>query len=118
MKAGREHRVPLTPLLLQLLAEQPRIETVELVFPSRRLSPISDMTMLKVLKENVAPGITVHGWRSTFSDWANSRGFGRDHIEDQLAHVIGSDVERAYRRGDYLEQRRPMMAQWEEYLCR
>lgn len=111
MKASVLHRVPLLPEMIA----PPKINGADLVFPSSRLRPLSDMTLAKAQKSAEIGG-TPHGWRSTFSDWANGAGYRREYIEDALAHQIGSAVERAYRRNDYLEQRRPMMEAWRDYL--
>jgi len=116
MKAGRVHRVPLNQPVQQLLSGLRRMAGTELVFPSTRGGPISNMTMAQEMKRSGLKEFTVHGWRSTFSDWANNAGFRRDFVEDALAHQIGNAVERSYRRGDYLEQRRELMDAWGEYL--
>lgn len=116
MKARRPHRVPITPPLAAYLANQPRITGTPLVHPGTGGRPMSDMTMSKAMKGAGLDDFTPHGWRSTFSGWANAQGWGRDLIEDQLAHQIGNAVERAYRREDFLERRRPLMTAWAGYL--
>ncbi len=116
MKARRAHRVALCGIAADWLATLPRIGGCALVFPSSRLGPISNMTISKAMKGADLGAYTPHGWRSTFSDWANESGWPRDHIEDALAHRVGSETERAYRRGDWLEQRRPLMDAWCNYL--
>lgn len=117
MKARRQHRVPVTPLLAQHLGTQPRWADTTLVHPGQQGRPMSDMTLAKALTGSGWREATPHGWRSTFSDWANGEGWPRELIEDQLAHQIGTAVERAYRRGDYLERRREMMEAWETYVA-
>ncbi len=117
MKARRAHRVPMTPVLRQHLASVPRFGDSPLVHPGQSVGrAMSDMTISKCLKVAGYGQATPHGMRSTFSDWANAEGFSRDLIEDQLAHILGSDVERAYRRSDFLERRRPMMLSWERFV--
>ena len=80
------------------------------------------MTLTKFLREKNAPSdisgrhATVHGFRSSFRDWASEHGFSRDLAERALAHSIKDGVEAAYHRTDLLEQRRPMMAKWSQYL--
>lgn len=117
MKARKPHRVPVTPVLARLLDGLPRLDRTDLVLPSSRLGVVSDMTLAMALRRVEIAG-TVHGLRSTFSDRANGEGWRRELIEDQLAHQIGSEVERAYRRGDFAEQRREMMDAWEHYLTK
>lgn len=115
MKAGKPHRVPITGPMRLILDNQPRMVGSPYVFPSSRQGMISDMTMSKSMKTSGIVG-TPHGWRSTFSDWANAQGHRREYIEDQLAHVVGSDAERAYRREDWLRHRVSIMAEWAGYL--
>ena len=77
------------------------------------------MTMAKVLKTLNASEFTVHGFRSTFRDWAHEEtNHAREIAEAALAHAVGDHVERAYRRGDALVKRRALMAEWAEYLSR
>lgn len=111
MKAGRDHRVPLTPVMRELLP--PR--GTGLVFPGTKGAPLSDMT-LAACHKRLGIDATVHGWRSTFADWAVVS--GKDHrlVEDALAHQLGSEVERAYRRTDYYDRRVDLMRQWEFFL--
>lgn len=118
MKAGREHRVPLSDAALALLKALPRVDGGELVFPSPKGGALSDMTLTAVtrrLKVDAVP----HGFRSTFRDWAAERThYPRDVAEMALAHAIGDKVEAAYRRGDLYEKRRLMMADWAAFLAR
>lgn len=120
MKAKREHVVPLTGRAKELLASAAEHRTSSkadaAIFPGSARKAISDMTMLRALRE-VAPGATVHGWRSTFRDWiAECTAFDGEIAEMALAHTIGNKVERAYRRGNLVEKRRTMMAAWDTYL--
>ena len=115
MKSGRVHRVPLVPRAVEILATLvPAAERHGLVFPgARRGHPMSDMTMASVLKRMKLAEFTVHGFRSTFRDWAGDRThFPRELAEAALAHVVGDSTERAYRRSDALERRRELMLAW------
>lgn len=119
MKAGREHRVPLSDAALALLAEAETLtgRRAGLVFPSRqRDKALSDMTLAAVLKR-LEVAATPHGFRSSFRDWAEEAGaFAFEVKEAALAHVVKSKTERAYRRGDLFEQRRAMMAAWASFV--
>lgn len=112
MKAKRPHRVPLTPRCIAILDELRQMGS-EWVFPGqRRGRPLSNMAMLELLRR-LEVDATTHGFRSTFRDWAGDHtSFPREIIEAALAHVVGSETERAYRRGDALERRRDLMAAW------
>jgi integrase len=120
MKAGREHRVPLSDAALNVLeALKPlRKAGSDLIFPSPKKlrSPLSDMTLTAVLRRMGRPDLTVHGFRSTFRDWAaESTGYAREVAEMALAHAIGDKVEAAYRRRDLLEKRRQLMDDWARF---
>lgn len=116
MKAGKEHRVPLSPSALDLLAKLPRIAGTDIVFPAPRGGPLSDMTLTAVLRRMKVPA-TAHGFRSTFRDWAAERtNYPRDVAEMALAHTIGDKVEAAYRRGDLFAKRSRMMADWAKFI--
>lgn len=117
MKAKKEHRVPLTGRSLEILKALPR--EGEFVFPGGRKGvPISNMAMAEVLKRMGRFDITVHGFRSTFRDWAAERTSYPNHvIEMALAHVVGNKVEAAYRRGDLFEKRRRLMTDWATYCA-
>jgi integrase len=118
MKAGKEHRVPLSDEALALLTALPRMVGNELVFPAPRGGVLSDMTLAAVLRRMKAPAVP-HGFRSTFRDWAAERtAYPRDVAEMALAHAIGDKVEAAYRRGDLFEKRRLMMADWARFLAK
>ena len=115
MKARREHRVPLSKQAVALLAEQARVEGCDLVFPGTKGQPLSDMTLTAVMRRM---GLTAvpHGFRSTFRDWAaECTSYEKDVVEMSLAHTIESKVEAAYRRGDMLEKRAPLMQAWADY---
>jgi integrase len=119
MKAGREHRVPLTDRCIEILTamaplRRPAVDGADpLVFPGlKRGKPLSDMTLAAVLKRKKV-AVTVHGFRSTFRDWAAERtSFPREVAEAALAHTIENETEAAYRRGDLFEKRRRLMSAW------
>jgi len=114
MKAGREHRVPLSQRATHILARLSDQRSTDFVFPGQsRDNPISHMAMDKVLRRMKIENATVHGFRSSFRDWAgNETDYPRDLIETALAHVIGDKAEQAYRRSDALEKRRTLMEAW------
>jgi integrase len=118
-KSGREHRVPLTERAVEILASLPREEGNDHVFiGARRGKGLSNMAMLELLRGMVENGLTVHGFRSSFRDWAGERtNFPRELAEAALAHVLPDKTEAAYRRGDALEKRRQMMAAWARYCA-
>ena len=112
MKAGAEHRVPLSEAALALLTILPRMAGTHLVFYAPRGGILSDMSMTAVTRRMDAACVP-HGFRSTFRDWCAERtNYPRDLAEMALAHTIGDKVEAAYRRGDMLEKRRRMMTEW------
>jgi integrase len=116
MKAGREHKVPLSAAALQILREQNAGPGSDLVFPSPTGRAISDMTMTAVMRRMGVAKVP-HGFRSTFKDWAMEKTkFPSEMSEMALAHAIGNKTEAAYRRGDMLERRRKMMADWAKFL--
>ena len=121
MKAGREHRVPLSPSALAILttlkALAVQIQAVEdgdFVFKVGLGSkPLSNMAMLMLLRRMRRADLTAHGFRSTFRDWCAERtNFPSEVAEMALAHTVGDKVEAAYRRGDLFEKRRALMEQW------
>jgi integrase len=125
MKAGREHRVPLSDAALDVLENVKPLTLITdgmpdpaaPVFPGpRRALPMSNMTMLMLLRRMKREDLTAHGFRSTFSDWAAERtAYPREVVEMALAHTIGDKVERGYRRGDLFEKRRRLMADWARF---
>jgi integrase len=123
MKTGKEHRIPLTDAAINLLRNLPRFEGSPYIFPSASGGKISDMTISAVMRRqgfiDARSGRTAvpHGLRSTFRDWAAERTeFPSDMAEIALGHTVGSEVERAYRRGDMVEKRRAMMDAWGRFL--
>jgi len=115
MKAGREHRVPLSDKAVQLLKTLPH--DGKFVFPgSKPGKPLSNMAMLMLLRGYRDDGVTVHGFRSAFSTWARERtDYPREIVEACLAHASGDAVELAYRRTDFLDKRRELMVRWDQF---
>ncbi len=117
MKGWREYRVPLSDRAIEILSDLPR--EADFVFPGARAKrPLSNMAMLELLR-GMRPGLTVHGFRSTFRDWAaETTNYPNHVVEMALAHVISDEVEAAYRRGDLFEKRRRLMNDWAKYCAR
>jgi len=132
-KTGKEHRIPLTSEMRDLLLSLPRGEPHDLVFPAPKGGKLSintlRATMIRMHEANLARGghgyidpnirnrkAVPHGLRSTFRDWALELGYDREMAEMQLSHSIGSEVERSYRRSDNVERRRAMMEAWGRFL--
>lgn len=116
-KARREHRVPLSDRALDILKKTMSRRLNDLVFPGQKGRPMSDMSLSAVLRR-LKVDATVHGFRSSFRDWAgDATDYPRDLAEAALAHLVGDETERAYRRGDALERRRALMEDWAQYLA-
>lgn len=117
MKAGREHRVPLTARAVSILKQFNEAKQSDFVFPGQKPGkPLSNMAMEMVLRRMKIKNATVHGFRSSFRDWAgNESSYPREVAEAALAHVVGDQTEQAYRRGDALEKRRKLMEEWTSY---
>jgi len=116
IKGGREHRVPLSDRAIEILGLLQREEGNPFVFIGPRRGGLSNMAMASVLGRMGRDDVTVHGFRSTFRDWAADRSNHQNHIvEMALAHVVGNAVEAAYRRGDLLDKRKRLMADWANY---
>ncbi|PKP98246.1 MAG: recombinase [Alphaproteobacteria bacterium HGW-Alphaproteobacteria-13] len=119
MKARETHVVPLSAPVVALLRKRwnERTSDTGLVFSSRNDKPISDVTMTKLLRDDGITGVTVHGFRSSFTDWAaETTDFPKEVADKALAHKLPNKVEAAYRRTDFFEKRRSLMALWAEYL--
>lgn len=118
MKAGREHRVPLSPVALALVKPLIDTGTSEFLFPaSKGNRHLSNMAMLQLLKRMKREDLTVHGFRSTFKDWAReTTDYAREVSEAALAHIIGDQTEAAYARGDLFMKRASLMQDWSNYL--
>ena len=118
IKAGRQHRCPLSDRVLEILQGLPTEEANEFVFIGPRAGGLSDMAMASVLQRMDRKTITVHGMRSTFRDWAAERtNFPNHVVEMALAHAVGNAVERAYRRGDLFDKRIDLMKAWASYCA-
>lgn len=117
MKAGREHRVPLSARAISILRALHKVKSGAFVFPGQaRGKALSNMAMEMVLRRMKLQDATVHGFRSSFRDWAgNVSNFPREIVETALAHVIGDKAEQAYRRSDALDKRRKLMEAWAAY---
>jgi integrase len=118
IKAGREHRVPLQPAAIALLGKAGHAD--DLVFPSpvKDGKPLSDATLAAVLERMGRTDITVHGFRSTFRDWAGeTTTHAREVIETALGHKLKDKAEAAYARGDLFQKRRRLMQDWANYLA-
>ena len=117
MKAKAEHRVPLVAEAVTIARELVGLDPV-LVFPGQKPGrPLSDMTLAAVLKRMKRDDITVHGFRSTFRDWAAEKtDVPREIAELCLAHSVGNAVERAYRRSDLFDKRRQLMTAWANFV--
>jgi integrase len=124
VKAGKEHRVPLSDASLAVLGPAPggapRAASDGFVFPGARAgSPLSNMALLMTLRRMGRGDLTAHGFRSTFRDWAAERTtFPSEVAEMALAHAVGDKVEAAYRRGDMFEKRRQLADAWARYCER
>lgn len=114
MKMGKEHRVPMTSRAVELLKTLQATSHGQYVFPgAKEGKSLSNMAMAEVLKRMKRFDITVHGFRSTFRDWAaETTNFPSEVVEMALAHRISNAVEAAYRRGDMMEKRRVLMQTW------
>lgn len=120
MKAGAEHRIPLSPLAVSALKRARKLSHSDYIFPgmdSKR--PMSNMAFLKLIERMDLKGTTAHGFRSTFRDWAAEQtNFPREVAEMALAHTVADKVEAAYRRGDLFEKRRKLMEAWSTYVSK
>jgi integrase len=119
MKGGKEHRIPLAPRAVAILEEMATIRINEFVFfGAKQGRPLSN-TGIRVLMRELRPGITKHGFRSSFRDWAaETTGFQNHVVEMALAHAVSDAVEAAYRRGDLFKKRRKLMDDWATYCER
>ncbi|WP_395661677.1 tyrosine-type recombinase/integrase [Aestuariivirga sp.] len=114
MKAGQAHRIPLPDRALDILRSLRMLDGNPHVFPGNaRGKPLSGMAMTMQLRRMKRDNITVHGFRSTFRDWASEQtSFPHETCEHALAHRISDKAEAAYRRGDQFEKRRKLMEAW------
>lgn len=120
MKSGELHRVPLlSPAAVAVLRGMETVRTSEFIFPGQRDGrPLWTDAMRRLLERMGHGGLTSHGFRSTFRDWAAERtAFPGEVAEAALAHTVGNKVEAAYRRGDLFDKRRKLMDTWAEYCA-
>jgi integrase len=119
MKAGREHRVPLSRRALKILKAMREARDSDFVFPGQKSGkPLSVMALEMVLRRMKIDDVTVHGFRSAFRDWAaECTNFTNEVCEAALAHVIENKAEAAYRRGDLFDKRRKLMEAWAVYCA-
>jgi integrase len=117
MKGSKEHRIPLCERAVELLEEMAAIREGAFVFPGASAGrPLSNMALAMLLRRMARGDFTVHGFRSTFSDWCAERtNFPSELREMALAHAVGNKVEAAYRRGDMFEKRRKLMQAWSKF---
>ncbi len=120
MKAGREHRVPLSKRALKMVRAMHESRSGDFVFPGQKIGkPLSGMSLEMVLRRMKLNDVTVHGFRSAFRDWAaESTNFTNEVCEAALAHVIENKAEAAYRRGDLFDKRRKLMDACGEYCAK
>ncbi len=121
MKAGVEHRVPLSADAMAILREAKKLrgEDDAFVFPGgKKGKPLSNMAFLMLLRRMKRDDLTAHGFRSTFRDWAAETGQPADIAEAALAHTVGDKTVAAYQRGDLLDRRRKLMESWAVWCAR
>ena len=119
MKGRKEHRVPLAPRTVEILYEMAEIQLNEFVFfGTKQGRPLSNMALLMLLRD-LRPGVTVHGFRSAFKDWASEATSFPDYLsEAALAHASADKVRAAYARSDLFEKRRRLMDAWAQHCQR
>jgi len=117
MKAGREHRAPLSDRAIAILEEMRRLHGGDFVFPgATRHHPIGETSFFVLVRRMGRGDLTAHGFRSTFSDWCGERtNFPAEVREMALAHTVNDKVEAAYRRGDLFQKRRQVMDAWARF---
>lgn len=119
MKAGKEHRVPLSKRALEILASLPREKGNDAVFiGDKKGQGLSNMALLMTLRRMKRDDLTVHGFRSTFRDWgAEQTSYPNELLEIALAHTVSDKTEAAYRRGDMFDKRRRLMDDWSAHCA-
>jgi integrase len=117
MKAGKEHRVPLSPGAVTIIKALKDAKVNDFVFPGEKKDrPLSPMAFAMLMRRMKVSQYTAHGFRSAFRDWAGDEtSFPRELAEAALAHRVGDETERAYRRSDALDRRRKLMEAWTDY---
>ncbi|MBM1311793.1 tyrosine-type recombinase/integrase [Sulfitobacter mediterraneus] len=118
MKTGEEHRVPLTDEMLAVIEPLQAMQSDYVFEGQKRHKPLSNMSMMMLLRRMQVEGVTVQGFLSTFRDWASeAANASREIAEKSLAHTVGSDVERAYARFDLLDKQRVLMERWSSFVA-
>ena len=118
MKGGVTHRVPLTAEMIEIIEPLQAMASKFVFEGQKRHQPLSNMSMLMLLRRMNVEGVTVHGFRSTFRDWVSeTTNTSREISEMSLAHKVGSIVEQAYARSDLLDKRRLLMERWSKYVA-
>ena len=120
MKGGKEHRVPLSDAALNVLSAAKAFRQADLIFPGIKDwgRPLSQVHLLQITQRIAQRRVTLHGFRSTFRDWAAERtSYPSEVAEMALAHAVGSQVERAYARTDLFDKRRRLMDDWATYCA-
>jgi integrase len=119
MKAGKEHRVPLSEASTSILEAMQKVREGDYVFPGGKARrPLSNMAFLMLLRRIGRGDLTAHGFRSTFSDWCSERtNFAAEVREMALAHTVSDKVEAAYRRGDLFQKRRQLAEAWAKFCA-
>jgi integrase len=118
MKAGKEHRIPLSDAAISLLCTLPLLKECEWVFSNNNKKPLSDMALTAILRRMNHP-VTAHGFRSTFRDWAGeTTAYPREVIEHALAHQLKDKAEAAYARGTLFDKRKNLMNDWAKYCAK
>jgi integrase len=119
MKAGKEHRVPLSKRAIAVLSVMSKVRQSEYVFPGNRRATLSNTSMLMLMRRMDRGDLTTHGFRSSFRDWAAElTDFPSEVVEMALVHLVGDKVEAAYRRGDLFDKRRRLMDAWAEFCSK
>jgi integrase len=119
MKAGHDHRVPLSEPAMDVLGTIAQFGTDGFVFPGLKAGALSDKGLTRAVREASGNDATVHGFRSAFRDWcAETTNYPRELAESALAHTLKDKTEAAYQRGDLLEKRRRLMADWAVFCGR
>ena len=118
MKAGKEHRVPLSDRAAEILARMAEIRSSDFVFPGRGGRPLGGAAFQQQLRAMGRTDVTAHGFRSAFRDWAAEQTHAPAEVAEMaLGHAVSNAVETAYRRGDLFEKRRQLAGTWARYCA-
>jgi integrase len=120
MKAGKEYRVPLPTKAVAILRPPHEGRISGFVFPRQKAGrPLSNMALVMLMRRMGVDHCTVHGFRSSFRDWVgDATQFPREFAEQALAHRVGDETERAYRRSDALDRWRQLMGAWSDFVVK